>query len=958
MRIVLDIQSCQSGSRFGGIGRYSLELAKAMVRLAPEDEFLIVLNDRNPGAIHRIRQEFRDLLPPDNFRVFAVPDQCFYLPDGGKVALVAEFIREQFLLDLKPDFIHLTSLFEGFLDKVVTSVDISGAAIPTAVTLYDLIPIAQKELYLADARAREHYFSKFDQLKKAHALLAISDFSAREGVELIGDYKGVVADIRGGIDASFRPMPDAKARIGDFLERRGIGDKFLMYTASFDQRKNQRKLIEAFAALPAAVRKGYQVVIVGDGWPAVYHELRVVASDLGLTEKEVIFTGRVSDEELVGLYTLCTLFVFPSLWEGLGMPVLEAMACGAPVIGSNSTSVPEVLGLAEAEFDPTDVRSIAAKMEQALTNKKFYAALKAHAARHVAGFTWEESARRALAAIRQAHVQLCEQPRPRKAVSPRAKLAALVSKGDYSEEQVWEIACCLAANELEAGAADAPKPKIKLGWVTSWATRCGIASYSDNLLQGLDADVAILAPEAPGVTLNDTPNVTRCWAQGKEGKLDELAARIDALELTDIVVQFNFGFFNFENFNAFIEEQVVKGRRVYITLHSTHDTMDLQGHRLVDLYRGLAAANAVIVHADQDIERLAAMGISQNVVQIPQGVRLYGGGTVPRKDGAEVIASYGFFLPNKGLPELIEALSIVRQSGRDVKLKMVNAHYGDSSGYSDGEIAKAKAKAEALGIGDHVTMITDYLPETESIDHLRGADLIVYAYQNTGESSSAAVRTGLASGTPIAVTPLRIFDDVAEATFRLPGVAPDQMAAGVIATLDKIKAGDDSVARRKAAAGAWCASHDVAAVRDRLMRLVRKEAATEVWQSVIAPKAVELPRAEGVAEKDLLHSARMEGGLLCYGPYIDLVGGLYRFVAYGKASAGPNGQMGSVNVTAEAGGRVLSTFDIKPTAPGVLIDCLLHLDRPASGVEFGLSYAPGARMELSHYTVAIRVASA
>jgi glycosyltransferase involved in cell wall biosynthesis len=951
MRIVIDLQSCQSGSRLGGIGRYSLELAKAMVRLADEDEFLIVLNDRNPTATAEIRREFRDLLPPDNIRIFAIPERSSFLHDGGAMAEAAELLREQLLVDLKPDFVHVTSLFEGLLDEVVTSVRTGDTPIPTAVTLYDLIPIKQKDLYLGDARAREHYFGKFEQIKKADVLLAISDFSAREGLELIGDFKGVVTDIRGGIDESFRPVPGIKARISEFLERNDIGDKFLLYTASFDQRKNQKKLIEAFAALPASVRKGHQLVIVGNGWPTIYHELKSIAAERGLADKDVIFPGRVSDEELIGLYNLCKLFVFPSLWEGLGMPVLEAMACGAPVIGSNTTSVPEVLGWEDASFDPHDVTSITAKLQQALTDKKFYAQLKAHAAKHSQEFTWRESARRSLEAMRKAH-ELLQAAKTDAAddATPAAKLPAVVSKRRYEEQRVWEIACCLAANELETDQPSIAKPKLKIGWVSSWGYPCGIASYSENLLRHIDHDIHILASDVHGGAVGDPDHVTRCWLQGKEQELRLLSATIDELDLTDIVIQFNYGFFNFQALNELMEEQAAKGRRIYITLHSTHDPQDAPNHRLADLRRGLSMALAVIVHADHDVERLAAISITSNVIQVPQGVRLL---DTPAKPvvagGPEVIASYGFFLPNKGLPELIEALALIRKTGRNVVLKMVNADYGDAGGLSRTLITETKARAKALGVTKHISFLNDYLDDAESLELLRDADLITYAYQQTGESSSAAVRMGLASGVPVAVTPLAIFNDVADATFRLPGVTPESLAAGIVEVLDRIKAGGTEVETRAENAAAWCASHDVRSVAAHTRRIIERNAATEVWQKAFENTPAKMLSRDGVVEGDRLKSNQAQGGLLTYGPYVSLPPGLYRLRITGDALGGPDGQVGVAEVLCNFGTVLLERFEISTRVDGVVLDKMLRLNQTAENLELVVQYAAGATLELSGY---------
>ena len=119
------------------------------------------------------------------------------------------------------------------------------------------------------------------------------------------------------------------------------------------------------------------------------------AQEYGLKESELLLLGRVSDKDLCALYNLCELFVFPSLEEGFGLPVLEAMRCGAAVICSNTTSLPEVIGLPEAMFDPQEPQSIAAKMIQALMDKGFRQQLLENGASRQALFSWDISARRA-----------------------------------------------------------------------------------------------------------------------------------------------------------------------------------------------------------------------------------------------------------------------------------------------------------------------------------------------------------------------------------------------------------------------------------------------------------------------------------------------------------------------------------------------------------------------------------
>jgi glycosyltransferase involved in cell wall biosynthesis len=181
----------------------------------------------------------------------------------------------------------------------------------------------------------------------------------------------------------------------------GIVRKYLMHSSAFDTRKNFQGLVRAYAALPASVRVDYQLVLVCKLDAAGRGELTTLAKSVGLTPDDMVLPGFVSDEDLIALYTSCHLFVFPSFQEGFGLPALEAMCCGTPTIGSNATSVPEVIGRDDALFDPSSVKDMTALILKALTDAGFYQSLKAHAKTQSAKFSWDETARRAIVGMEE-----------------------------------------------------------------------------------------------------------------------------------------------------------------------------------------------------------------------------------------------------------------------------------------------------------------------------------------------------------------------------------------------------------------------------------------------------------------------------------------------------------------------------------------------------------------------------
>ena len=404
MRIVLDLQAMQPESRFRGIGRYSLSLAQAMARQTGPHELYVALNGLFPGTIEPLRAAFEGLIAAQNIVVWQTPGPVRgFDPANAWRHRAGELVRESFLASLRPDVVHVTSLFEGWFEDAVTSVGL--CQVPAAVTLYDLIPLVHEDVYLPDARMRAWYHSKLSALKKASLLLAISEHTRREGIELLGLPAAASVNISAAADPMFRP-PEHPDEVAHVPRDHGLQRPFVMYApGGFDPRKNVDGLIHAYARLPESLRREHQIAIVSKIDAEAQERLRAVARAAGLASDELVLTGYVADAELVALYGLCSLFVHPSLHEGFGLPALEAMSCGAAVIGANATSLPEVIGREDALFDPRSTEDMAARMHKALSDTHFHAALRAHARAQAKKFSWQASARRALEAFERLHAE-------------------------------------------------------------------------------------------------------------------------------------------------------------------------------------------------------------------------------------------------------------------------------------------------------------------------------------------------------------------------------------------------------------------------------------------------------------------------------------------------------------------------------------------------------------------------
>ena len=401
MRIVIDLQGAQSASRYRGIGRYTLALALEMVRQRGEHEILIVLSGLFPETITPIQDVFKNSLPFENILVWHAPEPvCVREWNNTKRRHQAELIREQFLDNLKPDIVHITSLIEGWSDNAVHSIGFSPNRVLTAVTSYDFIPLIHREFYLStNPRFELMYKEKLDHMSRANLLLAISDSSRLEAIQHLGVDPRNVINISAAADSKFKPLNVDHDIERDLRQKFGLQHPFIMYSGATDPRKNHLRLIKAFAGLPLEIRNNTQLVIVGKLPKIDRRNFEACIKSCGLNSSNVVITDAVTDDEMILFYNLCELFVFPSWHEGFGLPVLEAMSCGAPVICSNTSSLPEVMGRQDALFDPFDERAITAKIVEVLRNPIFREELIQHGLAQSKYFSWEKSAKKALTAL-------------------------------------------------------------------------------------------------------------------------------------------------------------------------------------------------------------------------------------------------------------------------------------------------------------------------------------------------------------------------------------------------------------------------------------------------------------------------------------------------------------------------------------------------------------------------------
>ena len=269
-----------------------------------------------------------------------------------------------------------------------------AAPCPLVITIHDLSFIRFPRLFRP---ANRLYLKTMTRLsaRRARRLIAVSRHTARESAQLLGIPQERISVVYHGVDPAFRPLPTEQ--VVAFRERRNLPQCFVLFVGTLEPRKNLIRLVEAFARIRNGDSK--LILVGGKGW--LYDDLFATVDELGLCDR-VLLPGYVPNEELPLWYNAATAFAYPSLYEGFGMPVTEAQACGTPVLASNTTSLPEAAGDAALLVDPLEPEAIAAGLDRLLGDRLLREQLRDRGLAHARTFTWSRTARETVEVYRQA----------------------------------------------------------------------------------------------------------------------------------------------------------------------------------------------------------------------------------------------------------------------------------------------------------------------------------------------------------------------------------------------------------------------------------------------------------------------------------------------------------------------------------------------------------------------------
>jgi len=730
LKIGFDLQALQTkNSKNRGLGRFSKNLVDEILKTDSSDFFELFLNGNYKDKIN--------VTTNDKTTFFKID---YLTKSDGIVNSLIQFLKYQ---SSNLDILHILSPFEGYPSKLpVINPYLERLNSILCSTLYDLIPIHLSNHYLSNPDFKRAYFRQLKTIYHSDIIFAISEWTKLDAINLLGINPKKVVNVGVAASASFyhiKNLPETK--IKELKKKYGIKKNFILFTGGIDYRKNIEKSIIAFSKITTSLLKETSYVIVCRIENIDKDRLTKLAKTCSV-EQNVIFTGYIPDEDLNVLYNNCDSFIFPSLMEGFGLPVLEAMTCGAPVIGSNRSSIPELIEDKQFMFNPENEDEIASLITKMLSEPNFKKKSIEHSMSKSKEYSWGTVAKNVLSSYSKFYHEITSKklgktvkkpkiayfsplpPRKSGIATYNSSLIPFLSKYWDMDFFIDDYDCTddfLISNFDVYSYADFEK----LNQIKNYDTIVYHFGNSDNHSYMFD----IIKKHKGIVVLHDTfLSGVIYWMTGKVGKLDEFIEEV-------IYSHGEYG-----------QKLVNKAKKHLIPWDDLIWKLPINK-------RVLDNATKIIVHSQWDKENIMKFypQLNKKISVIPLSTKIRESNkkiedktSLGFSKNDFIICSFGFVVSTKKIDSILKNAKTFLLKNENSKLVIV----GDLED-QHGEVVKNLSKK--LKINDQV-IFTNHLSESEYNKYLDICDVCIQLRKNFRGGGSLTINQALGAGLPTIIS--------------------------------------------------------------------------------------------------------------------------------------------------------------------------------------------------------------
>ena len=732
-------------SRNRGIGNYTLSQFVSMINNDHENKyFFLNLIDRDFKLSPMIKNNnFTEDFIYTGKNNFLLHNDCYSEVVGN---IIKNYIRVNNI-----DIFYITSPFETAFTLYKKE---WFEGVKTITTVYDIIPYIMKEKYLSDKNNFNCYMKCVNNLRWSDELFVISESVKTDLVKYLNFSPDNIKVIWGAVDERYRVVDISDSEKALLLDKFGITKPFVMCTGGEDGRKNLDGLIRAYSLMPENIKRSYQLVVVCKLSENGMKNLKSVAESSHVAN-DVIFTNFVSDEELLKFYNLASLMAFPSKYEGFGLPIVEAWACGTPVLTADNSSLKEIGGDAVILVNADSDKSIADGMSHMLSDEKILSEYTEKGVKRLELYRWDNVSKNIISLINNIQTKKTSLSKPE-----RLKIAFFT-----------------------------PLPPIQ----------SGISDYSEDIINELCfyCDIDVFIEETYNATPVFPPNVVIYSHKAYPSRRSRYADTVFQVGNSEYhfymyqyIKQFH-GTVVLHDYNlhgAFHCLALSKGKGNYLLYRNMIDTdlpADIADNYIQSLKNGSAlpdlynmelnsyitdSADRIIVHSNYAKKKLLMKNIERNVTVIPLYAKILmpaDSRILKQKNGFSadtvIISAFGGIHETKRIIPLLKSFSRLEKENKNVHLMLVGKPSEDIK-------QELEQTINSENLNNSVT-VTGYINLDKFNEYIDMTDICVnLRYPYNGETSGSLMRI-LAKGKCVVVNDIGSFSEIPDnACVKLPSV--------------------------------------------------------------------------------------------------------------------------------------------------------------------------------------------